>query len=68
MYAILGANIWFFSNGSRKESLTILSKQSNTGGKAIPDFKLYYRAIAIKNSMILAQKQTQRPKEKNRRS
>jgi hypothetical protein len=48
--------------------LTILSKQSNTGGKAIPDFKLYYRAIAIKNSMILAQKQTQRPKEKNRRS
>jgi hypothetical protein len=34
-----------------------LSKESSTGGITIPDFKLYYRAKAIKNSMVLAQKQ-----------
>jgi hypothetical protein len=34
----------------------ILNKTSNTGDITIPDFKLYYRAIASKNGMVLAQK------------
>jgi hypothetical protein len=35
-----------------------LSKKSNAGIIIIPDFKVYYRAIAIKTSIVLAQKQT----------
>jgi hypothetical protein len=34
----------------------ILSKKSNAGGITISVFKLYYKVIAIKNSMVLAQK------------
>jgi hypothetical protein len=39
----------------------ILSQKSNAEGIRVPDFKLYYRAITIKNSKVLAQKQTGRP-------
>jgi hypothetical protein len=36
----------------------ILSKKSNNAKNiTIPDFKQYYRAIAVKNSMVLTQKQ-----------
>jgi hypothetical protein len=34
----------------------MLAKKSNAGGITIPNFKLYYRAIAIQNSIVLAQK------------
>jgi hypothetical protein len=33
------------------------SKENNAGGIKIHNFKLYYKAIAIKNSMVLATKQ-----------
>jgi hypothetical protein len=45
---------------------------SNAGGITILNFKLYYRAITTatttKNSMVLAQKQTGRTMDQNRRS
>ena len=33
----------------------------------LPDFKLYYKSCDHKESMVLAQKQTQRPIEQNRK-
>jgi hypothetical protein len=37
--------------------MATLSKKRNARGITIPDFKLYYRAIAMKTSMIFTQKQ-----------
>jgi hypothetical protein len=45
----------------------ILSKISNAGGTKITDFKLYSQSLNKKNSMVLAQKQTGRPVNQNRR-
>jgi hypothetical protein len=51
-----------FSNSFGKEKKnrkvkTILNNERTTGGITIPDLKLYYRAIEIKNCMVWVQRQ-----------
>jgi hypothetical protein len=49
---------FLWKHNSPQIAKAIFNKKSNARGITIPDIKLYYKAKAIKNSMVLAQKQT----------
>jgi hypothetical protein len=42
-----------------------LSKNRNAGAITICDFKLYYKVIVVKNSLVLAQEEAQRLMKQN---
>ena len=46
---------FMWKNKNLRTEKTILNNKRTSGGNTIPDVKLYYRAIVIKNCMILVQ-------------
>ena len=59
----IGRFIW--NNKKTRIAKTLLKDKRTSGGITMPDLKLYYRAIVIKNCMVLVYRQTSRPMEQN---
>jgi hypothetical protein len=57
-------DIWVvYSNKNSRIGKIIQTLRELLGGITIPDLKLYYRAIVIKNLMVLVQRKTGRSRE-----
>jgi hypothetical protein len=54
---------FFCNNKKPRIAKTILKDKRTSGGITMPDLRLYYRAIVIKNCMVLVEQQTSRPME-----
>jgi hypothetical protein len=53
--------IW--NNKKPRIAKTMLKNKRTSGGIIVPELKLYYRAIMIKNCMLLVQRQSERSME-----